>query len=80
MGPDRGHEWRSGKGWRSRTERIEAAHEILVLTSFFEAVDDLRLPFTKKDLLFAKQQALPADQSRRPAARRVCGRTRGPAR
>ncbi len=65
----RWHEWRSGKGWRSRTERIEAAHEILVLTSFFEAVDDLRLPFTKKDLLFAKQQALPADQSRATSLR-----------
>ncbi|MFE3453056.1 NACHT domain-containing protein [Nonomuraea sp. NPDC059194] len=40
----RWREWRSATDWRSRTERIEAAHTILVVTAFFEAVETLRLP------------------------------------
>ncbi|MFI6326124.1 NACHT domain-containing protein [Nonomuraea sp. NPDC050556] len=39
----RWREWRSGDDWRSRTERIEAAHTILVISSFLEVLD---LPFT----------------------------------
>lgn len=38
----RWREWRSGDDWRSRTERIEAAHTILVASSFLETLD---LPF-----------------------------------
>ncbi|RSN14353.1 hypothetical protein DMB42_07490 [Nonomuraea sp. WAC 01424] len=53
----RWREWRSGDDWRSRTERIEAAHEILVITSLFEAVDGLRLPFTDDDLRLVKRTA-----------------------
>ncbi|MFG1703751.1 NACHT domain-containing protein [Nonomuraea sp. M3C6] len=61
----RWREWRSGDDWRSRTERIEAAYEILVFTSLFEAVDDLRLPFTGDDLKLAKQAAGKLDSKRR---------------
>ncbi|MEV0582583.1 hypothetical protein [Nonomuraea sp. NPDC050310] len=39
----RWREWRSRSSWRSRTERIEAAHTIVVVTAFFSALDELRL-------------------------------------
>ncbi|MGW0203865.1 NACHT N-terminal helical domain 7-containing protein [Nonomuraea sp. NPDC003201] len=31
----RWREWRTGREWHSRTERMEAAHTILVITAFF---------------------------------------------
>lgn len=52
----RWREWRSDHKWRSRTERIEAAHTILVITAFFEAMDSIDLPFTAKDLEMSREE------------------------
>ncbi|MEU6997235.1 hypothetical protein [Nonomuraea sp. NPDC046570] len=46
----RWREWRSDGDWLSRTKRIEAANTILVVASFFEAVDGLDLPFSSGEL------------------------------
>ncbi|MFI6291750.1 NACHT domain-containing protein [Nonomuraea sp. NPDC050790] len=43
-------DWRAGRQWRSRTERIEAAHTILVVTAFSEVVQETQLPFSVRDL------------------------------
>ncbi|MBT2232121.1 hypothetical protein KLK06_40360 [Nonomuraea sp. NEAU-A123] len=45
----RWRDWRASKVWRDRTERIEAAHTVLVVTAFFEAVkySGLKLQFSK---------------------------------
>ncbi|GLY04208.1 hypothetical protein [Actinoplanes sp. NBRC 101535] len=51
-------ERRSGLSRHSRTERLEAAHTVLVITSFFEALNDVRLPLTLDELaLTAEEQA-----------------------
>jgi hypothetical protein len=52
----RWRDWRSDKVWRSRTERLEAAHAILVVTSYLEALEDFELPFDLKDLRFGKDE------------------------
>ncbi|MFC5820961.1 NACHT domain-containing protein [Nonomuraea harbinensis] len=41
----RWREWRVGQKWSSRTERLEAAHTILVVTAFLEALHQ-RLPLS----------------------------------
>ncbi|MFB9630293.1 NACHT and WD40 repeat domain-containing protein [Nonomuraea helvata] len=52
----RWREWRAGREWHSRTERIEAAHTILVITAFFEALDAIDLPFSAQDLRMSKEE------------------------
>ncbi|MFF4617555.1 NACHT domain-containing protein [Nonomuraea jabiensis] len=52
----RWRDWRSDKVWRSRTERLEAAHAILVVTAYLEALEDFELPFDLKDLRFGKDE------------------------
>ncbi|MGW4966231.1 NACHT N-terminal helical domain 7-containing protein [Nonomuraea sp. NPDC004186] len=52
----RWREWRTGREWHSRTERMEAAHTILVITAFFEAVDSLDLPFSSQDLRMSREE------------------------
>jgi hypothetical protein len=51
-----------GESRLSRTEKIEAAYKILVIVSFFEAVDEclteIRAPFTLADLDMAQQEQL----------------------
>ncbi|MEU4580041.1 MULTISPECIES: hypothetical protein [Nonomuraea] len=46
----RWREWRPGSTWRSRTDRFEAAHAVLVVTAYVEAVDTLDLPFAPGEL------------------------------
>ncbi|WP_150242998.1 NACHT domain-containing protein [Nocardiopsis quinghaiensis] len=50
----------SGESRLSRTEKIEAAHQILVVVAFFEAVEEalaaLDAPFALKDLEFTKEE------------------------
>ncbi|WP_435793657.1 NACHT domain-containing protein [Nonomuraea glycinis] len=43
-------EWRPGSTWRSRTDRFEAAHAVLVMTAYFEALGTLDLPFAPSGL------------------------------
>ncbi|MFI6903719.1 NACHT domain-containing protein [Nonomuraea sp. NPDC050394] len=52
----RWRDWRAGKEWRGRTDRIEAAHTILVLTAFFEALDGIELPFSARELRMSKTE------------------------
>ncbi|NYH54605.1 hypothetical protein HNR06_004194 [Nocardiopsis arvandica] len=50
----------SGESRMSRTEKIEAAHQILVVVAFFEAVEEsltaLDAPFTLADLEFTREE------------------------
>ncbi|MFD6950125.1 hypothetical protein A6A08_16265 [Nocardiopsis sp. TSRI0078] len=50
----------SGESRMSRTEKIEAAHQILVVVAFFEAVEEsltaLEAPFTLADLEFTREE------------------------
>ncbi|MFD1939642.1 hypothetical protein ACFSKW_50105 [Nonomuraea mangrovi] len=53
LGSDLLVQWRdkrSEREWQSRTDRIEAAHTIVVVTSFFEAMDDLNTHLSNKEL------------------------------
>ncbi|GIH24341.1 hypothetical protein Aph01nite_26510 [Acrocarpospora phusangensis] len=40
----------TGVSRQTRTERLHAAHAIIITTAFFEAFDDLELPFSLSDL------------------------------
>ncbi|NUW40652.1 NACHT domain-containing protein [Nonomuraea rhodomycinica] len=62
-------EWRAGDAWRSRTERIEAAHTVLVYTALFEAVDDLDLSSLVGDLRLIKREMTEQDRRNRVQAR-----------
>ena len=46
----RWREWRPGSTWRTRTDRLEAAHAVLVVTAYLEAADTLDLPFAPAEL------------------------------
>jgi hypothetical protein len=54
-------ERRSGISRYTRTQRLHAAHTVIVLVAFFEAFDELDTPLTSKDLDLTKrrQQSLP---------------------
>jgi hypothetical protein len=41
-----------------RTERLHAAHSVIVLVAFFEAFDELEIPFTTKTLDLTKARQL----------------------
>ncbi|KUL33376.1 hypothetical protein ADL15_17960 [Actinoplanes awajinensis subsp. mycoplanecinus] len=57
-------ERRSGLSRASRTERLEAAHAVLVVTAFFEAMEQARLPFRFGDLELTKtEQSSLADRA-----------------
>lgn len=51
--------WRGRKAeadWSSRTEQLEAAHTILVVSAFFAALDTLDLPFRVEDLAMTRDE------------------------
>ncbi|RJQ81796.1 hypothetical protein D5S17_04285 [Pseudonocardiaceae bacterium YIM PH 21723] len=45
----------SGMSRATRTERLQAAHTILLLVSFFEMIDELDIPLSTKDLELTKE-------------------------
>jgi hypothetical protein len=49
-------ERRSGLSRHTRTRRIEAAHAVLVVTAFFEALAEADLPFAVADLALTRQE------------------------
>jgi hypothetical protein len=51
-------EKRRGLSRSDRTERLHAAHSVIVLVAFFEAFDDLEVPFTTKTLELTKARQL----------------------
>jgi hypothetical protein len=51
-------EKRSGLSRHDRTERIQAAHAVIVVVAFFEAVDQLKLPVSVRELGIARRQQL----------------------
>lgn len=48
----------TGLGRHSRTRRLEAAHAIIVLVAFFEAIDHIGLPFTSRQLELSRAEVL----------------------
>ncbi|MFC4059301.1 NACHT domain-containing protein [Planomonospora corallina] len=40
----------TGLGRHDRTRRLQAAHAIIVLTAFYEAIDEIGLPFSAKEI------------------------------
>ncbi|MBE1591785.1 NACHT domain-containing protein [Nonomuraea angiospora] len=46
----------SGLGRYTRTQRLEAAHAIIVLAAFLEAIDQVDLPFTAKQLDLSRRE------------------------
>ncbi|MEV4800410.1 hypothetical protein AB0K18_10370 [Nonomuraea sp. NPDC049421] len=48
----------AGLGRYSRTQRLEAAHAIIVLAAFFEAIDHIDLPFTSRQLELSRKEVL----------------------
>ncbi|MER6945089.1 hypothetical protein ABT294_13785 [Nonomuraea sp. NPDC000554] len=46
----RAAEWRSGGNRFTRTQRLSAAHAVIVVASYFEALGDAKLPFTLEQL------------------------------
>ncbi|MEV4017113.1 hypothetical protein AB0J35_42130 [Nonomuraea angiospora] len=52
----RWRDWRADKVWRSRTERLEAAHAILVVTAYLETLDALELPLDLGRLRFSREE------------------------
>ena len=51
----------------SRTERVQAAHSIIVVVSFFEALQDTPLPFRFKDLRLTRLEQLAVSGNSSPA-------------
>lgn len=51
-------EKRSGLSRHTRTERIQAAHAVIVVVAFFEAVEQLKLPVSVRELGIARRQQL----------------------
>jgi hypothetical protein len=51
-------EKRHGMSRSDRTERLHAAHSVIVLVAFFEAFDELKIPFTTKTLELTKTRQL----------------------
>lgn len=49
----RRRDWRPGSSWRTRAERFEAAHAVLVVTAYLETLGTLDLPFPWEDLYAA---------------------------
>ena len=49
-------EKRSGLSRHTRTERIQAAHAVIVVVAFFEAVEQLKLPVSVRELGIARRQ------------------------
>ncbi|WP_373869840.1 NACHT domain-containing protein [Acrocarpospora macrocephala] len=62
----------TGTSRYTRTERLHAAHTIIITTAFFEALDDIEVPFSLKrlDLTYAEKSAIfSAGKPRRAALR-----------
>jgi hypothetical protein len=53
-------ERRGGLSRRSRTQRLEAAHAVLVVTAYFEALEETALPFQFADLELTKAEQVAA--------------------
>ncbi|MEU8085504.1 ATP-binding protein [Micromonospora sp. NPDC049101] len=51
-------EQRSGLSRYDRTQRLEAAHAVIAVTAFFEALHDVDLPFDAADLAVDKREQL----------------------
>ncbi|MBQ1045040.1 MULTISPECIES: NACHT domain-containing protein [unclassified Micromonospora] len=51
-------EKRSGLSRYGRTQRLEAAHAVIAVTAFFEALADLKLPFDLKELALDRSDQL----------------------
>ncbi len=56
----------AGLSAADRTERLSAAHAIIVVTAYFEALKNVRLPFNSAELQFTKSEQTQL-ASRRPA-------------
>ncbi|GAA3216420.1 NACHT domain-containing protein [Nonomuraea helvata] len=54
----RWRDWRADKVWRSRTERLEAAHAILVVTAYLEALGRFELPDSFRSFSKDEQRAV----------------------
>ncbi|WP_182884180.1 NACHT domain-containing protein [Microbispora sp. H10885] len=48
----------NGLGRHSRTQRLEAAHSVIVIVAFFEALEELDLPFAVEDLELARHEVI----------------------
>jgi hypothetical protein len=48
----------TGLSRHSRTERLHAAHSVIVLVAFFQALDELNIPLTTKGLDLTRQRQL----------------------
>ncbi|WP_189241425.1 NACHT domain-containing protein [Planobispora rosea] len=48
----------TGLGRYDRTQRLQAAHAIIVITAFYEAIDEIGLPFTAKDIALSREELL----------------------
>ena len=65
----RAGEWRSGLSRFDRTQRLAAAHAVLVITGYFDALDDARLPLPFESLAISReQQAAQATGGRVPGS------------
>ena len=65
----RAAEWRSGLSRFDRTQRLAAAHAVLVITSYFDALDDAGLPLPLESLAVPReQQAAQATGGRVPGS------------
>ncbi|MEV1175724.1 hypothetical protein [Nonomuraea sp. NPDC049784] len=73
----RWRDWRADKVWRSRTERLEAAHAILAVTAYLEALGRLELPVSLKSFSKDEQRTvfgmreIPCPAPHRPFERNV---------
>ena len=48
----------AGRSRYDRTQRIEAAHAVLVMTAFFSAFGELDLPFRSRDLKLTRSEQI----------------------
>jgi hypothetical protein len=48
----------TGLGRYDRTQRLQAAHAIIVITAFFEALDEIGLPFTAEEIELSREELL----------------------